>query len=77
MNSIENTGNQNKNRRGGVMEIKTRGQVKVEISNHAIFLNVNKPLLETLIEHYFAINGLSWKSCKGNKIEQICLRTIS
>ena len=69
--------NQNKDRRGGVMEIKTRGQVKVKISNHAIFLNVNKPLLETLIEHCFAINGLSWKSCKDNKTEQICLRTNS
>ena len=79
MNSIENTGNelkknkQSKDRRGGVMEIKTRGQVKVKILNHAIFLNVNKPLLETL--HYFAINRLSWKSRSGTKIEQICLRT--
>ena len=79
VNSIENTGNelkknkQSKDRRGGVMEIKTRGQVKVKILNHAIFLNVNKPLLETL--HYFAINGLSWKSRSGTKIEQICLRT--
>ena len=83
MNSIENTGNelkknnQSKDRRGGVMEIKTRGQVKVKISNHAIFFNVNKPLLETLIENYFAINGLSWKSRNGTKIEQICLRTNS
>ena len=59
------------------MEIKTRGQVKVKISNHAIFFNVNKPLLETLIENYFAINGLSWKSRNGTKIEQICLRTNS
>ena len=55
------------------MEIKTRGQVKVKILNHAMFLNVKKPLLETL--HYFAINGLSWKSRSGTKIEQICLRT--
>ena len=59
------------------MEIQTRGQVKVEMSNHAIFFNVNKPLLETLFEHYFAINGLSWKSRNGTKIEQICLRTNS
>ena len=39
-----------------------RNQVKVEISNHAIFLNVNKPLFGNLIEHSFTIKGLSSKS---------------
>ena len=66
MNSIENTGNKlklshNKDR-GHFLEILTRNQVKVEISNHAIFLNANKPLLRNLIEHSFTIKGLSWKS---------------
>ena len=60
MNSIENTGNklkinQNKDR-GHLLEISTRNQV-----NHSIFLNVNKPLLGTLIEHFFTVKGLSWK----------------
>ena len=68
MNSIENTGNklklnQNKDR-GHFLEILTRNQMKVETSNHAIFLNVNKPLLGNLIEHSFTIKGLSWKSRK-------------
>ena len=77
MNSIENTGNKLKlsqNKDGGqFLEILMRNQVKVEISNHAIFLNVNKPLLGNLIEHPFMIKGLSWKSRKCTKIEHICL----
>ena len=76
MNSIENTGkklklSQNKDR-GQFLEILMRNQVKVEISNHAIFLNVNKPLLGNLIERPFTIKGLSWKSRKFTKIEHIC-----
>ena len=51
--------------------------MKVEILNHAIFLNVNKPLLENLIEHSFTIKGFSWKSLKCTKIEHICVRTNS
>ena len=51
--------------------------MKVEISNHAIFLNVNKPLLGNLIEHSFTIKVLSLKSRKCTKIEHICLRTNS
>ena len=72
MNSIENTGNnlklsQNKGR-GHFLEILMRmNQVKVEISNHAIYLNVNKPSLGNLIEHSFTIKGLSWKSRKFTK----------
>ena len=55
MNSIENTGNklkisQNKDR-GHFLEISMKKQVKVEISNHAIFLKVNKSLLGNFIEH--------------------------
>ena len=81
MNSIENTGkklklSQNKDR-GQFLEILMRNQVKVEISNHAIFLNVNKPLLGNLIERPFTIKGLSWKSQKCTKIEHICLRKNS
>ena len=81
MNSIENTGkklklSQNKDR-GQFLEILMRNQVKVEISNHAIFLNVNKPLLGNLIERPFtrgegSLKGLSWKSRKCTKIEHIC-----
>ena len=74
MNSIENTGNklkisQNKDR-GHFLEISMKKQVKVEISNHAIFLNVNKSLLGNLIEHSYTINGCT-------KIEHIRLRTNS
>ena len=81
MNSIENTEkklklSQNKDR-GQFLEILMRNQVKVEISNHAIFLNVNKPLLGNLIERPFTIKGLSWKSQKCAKIEHICLRKNS
>ena len=51
--------------------------MKVEISNHAILINVNKPLLGNLIERPLTIKGLSWKSRKCTKIEHICLRTNS
>ena len=51
--------------------------MKVKISNHAIFSNVNKPLLGNLFEHSFTIKGLSRKSRKYTKIEHICLRTNS
>ena len=51
--------------------------MKVEISNHAIFLNVNKPSLGNLIEQSLTIKGLSWKSRKCTKIEHICLRRNS
>ena len=48
---IENRGNKlkiNQNEdRGHLLEISTRSQVKVEILNRSIFLNVNKPLLGT------------------------------
>ena len=77
MNSIENTGNKLKpnkirnNDRGHFLEILMKNQVKVEISNHALFLNVNKPLLGNLIEHSFTIKGLSWKSRKCTKTERI------
>ena len=48
--------------------------MKVEISNRAIFLNVNKPLLGNLIEHSFTIKGLSWKSRKYSKIEHVFMK---
>ena len=52
--------------------------MKVEISNHAIFLNVNKPLLGNLYQlNILLIKGLSSKSRKCTKIEHICLRTNS
>ena len=55
--------NQNKDR-GHLLEISTRHQV-----NHSIFLNVNKPLLGTLIEQFFfTVKGLSWKSWKCHNI---------
>ena len=44
--------------------------VKLKHQTMRYFFDANKPLLETLIEH-FAIKGLSWKC---TKIEYICLR---
>ena len=34
---------------------------------------MNRPLLKTLIGHYFTIKGLSRKSLRCTKIEHICL----
>ena len=82
MNSIENVGNERKKKKTKIRieeeELwKSRQGVKLRLKYQTMryFFNVNKPLLETL--HYFAINGLSWKSRNGTKIEQICLRTNS